>query len=118
MTDTVDTVIRQAFEVVRGVASPMFTEHGFVDVAQRLDGATSLGGLLEAMDFAEQVCACPDPVLAAFHDLRTSFVRIKEVKDGGGTDTKKLAFAKLQIVNAASLLQDAREGRTKMGSQP
>lgn len=117
MTDTVDSVIQQAFEVMRNVAVPMFTERGFVDVAQRLNGATSLGGLFEAMDYADQVCALPPVALAAFHDLRTSFQRIKEVRDAGETDQKKLGFAKLQIIHAAGMLQDARSGKVNFETE-
>jgi hypothetical protein len=112
MTDTVDSVIQDAFTVVRDVGGPLFTERGFVDVASRFSGATSLGGLLEAFDYAEQVCACPEVVQAGFHELRTAFERIKKVKDAGGTDLKTLGFARLQIISAANFFQDARNGRT------
>ena len=109
MTDTIDSVTRQIFEVVRGVAAPMFTERGFVDVANRLSTPENMGALLEAFDYAEQVCACPSPVLAAFHDLRTAMQRVKEVRDAGGMDANKLAFAKLQALHAAGLFQAARQ---------
>lgn len=108
MTDTVDSVIRQAFEVMRDVAGPLFTERGFIDVATRIESAQNAGVLLEAIDYAEQVAKLPDGVLAAFHEIRTALGRVIEVRDAGGTDRNKLGFARLQIVHAAALFQDAR----------
>ena len=111
MTDTVDSVIQELFQTVRDAGGPLFTERGFIDVANRFQTATTLGGLLEAFDFAEQVCVCPPVVLAAFHELRTAFQRVKEVRDSGGTDRQKLSFARLQAISAGKFFQDAREGR-------
>lgn len=111
MTDTVESVTRQIFEVMRAVASPLFTERGFIDVASRIESAQNLGTLLEAMHFADQVCNQPEVVQAAFHEIRTACRRVKEVHDAGGLDSNKLAFAQLQALNAAGMFQDARNGK-------
>jgi hypothetical protein len=111
MTDTVESVTRQIFEVVRGVAGPMFTEKGFLDVSAKFDAAQNLGTLLEAIDFAEVEVVCPEVVLAAFHDIKTACGRVLEVSKTGGMDLNKLGFAKLQALHAATLFQDARGGK-------
>lgn len=111
MTDTVDSVTRDIITVARDVGGPLFTERGFVDVATRLGGVQSLGSLMEAFDFAEQVCAVPPVVLAAFHDLRTACKRVLDAKNGDPKKDDLLAFAKLQAFHAASLMQDARNGK-------
>lgn len=111
MTDTVESVTRQIFEVVRGVAGPLFTEKGFLDVAAKFEAADNLGTLLEGLDFAEGVCACPEVVLAGFHEIRTACARVLDVSKRGGMDANMLGFAKLQALHAAALFQDARNGR-------
>lgn len=111
MTDTVESVTRQIIVVCKDVASPLFTEKGFIDVAQRFEGVQSLGSLLEAIDFAMTACVCPPVVEAAFHEIRTACQRVLEVSKAGGMDTNKLGFANLQALNAAALFQDARQGR-------
>lgn len=112
MTDTVDSVTRQIFEVVRNVAAPLFTERGFVDVAYQLGAAENLGHVLEAFDFAERVCTVPEVVLAGFHEIRTGTERLLAIKKAGGMDQNALGFVKLQAINAASMFQDARNGKT------
>lgn len=109
MTETTDSVTRQIFEVTRGVAAPLFTERGFMDVASLFNQAQSIDQMIAAYDYAEQVCACPGPVLAALHDLRTACERVKKQKEAGIIDQNVLAFAKLQSINAAALLQDSRQ---------
>lgn len=111
LTDTVDSVTRQIFEVMRGVASPMFTERGSIDVATRFDTAQNLGTLLEAIDFAERAVVCPEVVMAAFHEIRTACARVLDVSKRGGLDLNMLGFAKLQALHAAAMFQDARNGR-------
>lgn len=111
MTDTVESVTRQIFEVVRGVAGPMFTEKGFMDVAAKFEAAQNVGTLLEAIDFAEQVCVLPDVPAAGFHEIRTACARVLDVSKRGGLDTNMLGFAKLQALHAAALFQDARNGK-------
>ncbi len=111
MTDTVESVTREIITVTRDVGGPLFTERGFMDVANRFSGVQSLGGLLEAFDFAEQICACPPVVLAAFHDLRTACQRVLAASKGDPKKDDLLSFARLQAIHAASLFQDARNGR-------
>jgi hypothetical protein len=111
MTDTVDSVTRQIFEVMRGVASPLFTEKGFLDVAAKLEAAQNLGTLLEAIDFAEAAIVVPDVPAAGFHEIRTACARVLDVHKRGGMDLNTLGFAKLQALHAASLFQDARNGK-------
>lgn len=112
MTDTVDSVTREIIMCVRDVGGPLFTERGFVDVATRFANIQNLGHLLEAFDYAEAVCACPEVVLAAFHELRTACERVLKAAKGDPKKDDLLAFARLQAINAASFFQDARNGRT------
>lgn len=112
MTDTVDSVTRQIFEVIRNVAAPLFSERGFVDVSFQLSSAENLGHVLEAFDYAEKVCAVPEVVLAGFHEIRTGAERLLAIKQAGGMDQNALGFVNLQALNAAAFFQDARNGKT------
>lgn len=112
MTDTVNSVTGDIIRVVKEVGGPLFTERGFVDVATKFAGIQNLGQMLEAFDFAEAICACPDVVKAAFHDLRTAAKRVLDASLGDPKKDELLSFARLQALHAASLFQDARNGRT------